>query len=371
VAAAFEAQAVTGELAHDQGDVALRAIATEKSWYEGSELWYNSRKRIREEDGIVAKRKSTKSGAWLVRVLAIAAAAFLVLVSVQEKLGAEFGLPRLSSLSELWRNFSWEQPQNDSGDALLRVHFIDVAQGKSILIETPEQNVLIDAGEREQGPVVLGYLNTHGIKRLDMIVATHPHSDHIGGLSAIIGELPVGEIIMPDVSEDMTPASSVYSDLLETIDEKELPITVAEPDAVYDLGGDAQLTLLGPNTDYDDLNAYSVVSRLDFGANSFLFAGDATTDAERDMLEAGADLNATVLDVGHHGSRTSSGEDFLLAASPQIAVISCAEDNSYGHPHREVIERLNEIGAEILRTDIDGTVVITSDGQRLEVETAK
>jgi beta-lactamase superfamily II metal-dependent hydrolase len=317
----------------------------------------------------------TKRGTWLVKVLAIAAAVFLVLIAVQEKLGAEFGLPRLGSLNELLRNFSWGQAEDSSGggtgDATLRVHFIDVAQGKSILIETPEQNVLIDAGEREQGPVVLGYLNAHGIKRLDTIIASHPHSDHIGGLSAIIGELPVGEIVMPDVGEDMTPASSVYGDLLETIDEKGMSITIAEPDAVYDLGGDARLTLLGPLADYDDLNAYSVVSRLDFGANTFIFAGDATSDAERDMLDAGADIRATVLDVGHHGSRTSSSEDFLLAASPQIAVISCAEDNSYGHPHREVIERLNELGAEILRTDIDGTIVISSDGQTLEVETAK
>jgi beta-lactamase superfamily II metal-dependent hydrolase len=310
-----------------------------------------------------------------VRALAIAAAVFLVLVSVQEKLGMELGLPKLSSLSEFLRDFSWGQAEDrtggGTGDASLRVHFIDVAQGKSILIETPEQNVLIDAGEREQGPVVLGYLNARGIRRLDMVIASHPHSDHIGGLSAIIGELPVEKIVMPEVSGEMTPASSVYSDLLETIDEKGLTITVAEPDAAYDLGGDAQLTLLGPLANYDDLNAYSVVSRLDFGANSFLFAGDATADAERDMLGAGADLGATVLDVGHHGSRTSSSEDFLLAASPQIAVISCAEDNSYGHPHREVIERLEELGAEILRTDIDGTIVINSDGQKLEVETAK
>jgi beta-lactamase superfamily II metal-dependent hydrolase len=322
----------------------------------------------------LAKRDGAKRGAWLVRALAAAAAAFLVLVSVQEKLGAEFGLPKLGSLSELLRGFSWGQAEDaggGTGDASLRVHFIDVAQGKSILIETPEQNVLIDAGEREQGPVVLGYLHSQGIRRLDMIIATHPHSDHIGGLSAIIGGFPVEQIVMPDVGEELTPASSVYGDLLETIGEKELTITIAEPGAEYGLGGDARLTLLGPLAAYDDLNAFSVVSRLDFGANSFLFAGDATTDSERDMLDAGADLRATVLDVGHHGSRTSSGEDFLLAASPQIAVISCAEDNSYGHPHREVIERLGELGAEILRTDTHGTVVISSDGHKLEVETAK
>jgi beta-lactamase superfamily II metal-dependent hydrolase len=322
----------------------------------------------------LTKREGAKHGTWLVRVIAIAAVIFLVLVSIQEKLGTGFGLPRLSSLIEQLRGLSWGQAEDGDGgigDSSLRVHFIDVAQGKSILIETPEQNVLIDAGEREQGPVVLGYLNSHGIRRLDMIIATHPHSDHIGGLSAIIGELPVEQIVMPDVSEEMTPASSVYSDLLELIADKEMTITVAEPETVYELGGGADLTLLGPLADYDDLNAYSVVSRLDFGANSFLFAGDATSDAEQDILNTEFDLRATVLDVGHHGSRTSSSEDFLLAASPQIAVISCAEDNSYGHPHREVIERLEALGAEILRTDMDGTVVISSDGQKLEVETAK
>jgi beta-lactamase superfamily II metal-dependent hydrolase len=323
----------------------------------------------------VTKRDTARRGNWLGRVLAIAAAVFLVLVSIQEKTGAGLGMPRLGSISELLRSLSWGQTEakggSETGGSSLSVHFIDVAQGKSILIETPEQNVLIDAGEREQGAVVLGYLSSRGIRRLDMIIATHPHSDHIGGLSAIMAELEVGQVIMPDVGEDMTPASSVYSDLLETIEKEDLPITVAEAESAYELGGGAVLTLLGPLADYDDLNAYSVVSRLDYGANSFIFAGDATAETERDMLDAALKLRAPVLDIGHHGSRTSSSEEFLLAASPQIAVISCGEDNSYGHPHREVIERLGGMGVEILRTDMDGTVVITSDGTKLEVQTAK
>lgn len=319
----------------------------------------------------MAKRR--KGGSWLVRALSVAAAVFLVLVSVQEKLGTDLGLPNLSSLTTLLRELSLGQTapvSTGTSDAPLRVHYINVGQGKSILIQTPEQNVLIDAGEREQGPVVLGYLHAQGVRRLELIVATHPHSDHIGGLSAILKEFEVGQILMPEISAEMTPASSVYSDLLETIAARNLTITVAKPGDTYPLGV-ADLQLLAPLNHYDDLNAYSIVSRLDFGANTFLFTGDATKDTERDMLAAESELRATVLDVAHHGSNTSSIEDFLLAASPQIAVISCGEDNTYGHPHRDVVERLEKLGAEILRTDISGNIIIRSDGEALEVETER
>ncbi len=322
------------------------------------------------------KHNRRGKGNWLVRALAVAAAAFLILVSAQEKLGLGLGLPHISGLSGFLRGLTSGQPDagaNNGSEELseVKVHFIDVEQGKSILIETPEQNVLIDAGEREQGPVVLGYLNEKGVGRLDMVIASHPHSDHIGGLADVVSQIPVGIVVMPQVSDEMVPASSVYRALLETIDEKYLKITPADPGDEYDLGGGAELTLLAPLEDYDDLNDYSVAARLDYGANSFLFTADATTAVEEDLLEAGADLAATVLDVGHHGSRTSTGEDFLGAVSPRVAVISCAVDNSYGHPHREVMERLEEFGAEIFRTDLDGHVVIISDGKSLEIEVEK
>ncbi len=321
-------------------------------------------------------RKSNRRGKgnWLVRTLAVAAAAFLILISAQEKLGLGLGLPRISELSEFLRGLTSSRSESVSGGepgAEVKVHFIDVEQGKAILIEAPEKNVLIDAGEREQGPVVLGYLNETGVRRIDLLIASHPHSDHIGGLSDVISQVTVGMVVTPVVSDEMVPASSVYRELLETIDEQGLRITPSRPGDEYDLGGGSVLTLLGPLGDYDDLNDYSVVSRLDFGANSFLFTGDATTSPEDDLLEAGAGLDATVLDVGHHGSYTSTGEDFLRAVSPRVAVISCAVDNSYGHPHREVIERLEESGAEIFRTDLDGHVVIASDGADLEIEVEK
>ncbi len=300
---------------------------------------------------------------------------FLILSSVQEKLGLDLGLPGMSlpALEDVFGGAPAPPPREESEPAApgLAVHFLDVGQGNSILLAAPGANVLIDAGERGRGDSVLRYLAEQGVRRLDLIIGTHPHSDHIGGLAAVLGELEAGEILLPALPEDIVPASPFYTELLEAVAFGGLSITAAEPGLSFDLGGGAALTVLAPAGVYDDLNNYSVVCRVDYGKTSFLFAGDAERRAEADILESGADLAATVLCVGHHGSETSTSRDFLEAVAPSVAVISCGQDNSYGHPHRELIERLEEIEARILRTDLHGTVVLRSDGERVGVETGE
>lgn len=318
---------------------------------------------------------------WVARAIALAAIIFLVLISVQEKHGLDLGLPKMfkldfmdSLLGDISAAVSPDAAAETGGDletAALRVHYIDVGQGKAILIEAPEKNVLIDAGENDQGQKLLRYFSARKIDRLDIVIGTHPHSDHIGGLDTVIDGMSVGKVILPALPDALVPATRTYTDLLKTIAKEKLKITPARPGDKYDLGGGAVLTILGPLKDYEDLNSMSVVSRLDYGKTSFLFTGDAMSYAERDMLDAETKMRATVLDSPHHGSQTSNTKKFIQAVNPHIAVISCGIDNSYGHPHREVVERYTGQDIEMLRTDLNGTVVISSDGETLGAETEK
>jgi len=288
----------------------------------------------------------------------------------------DFGLPEIPSLpaglfGAIDGFFGESSAQNMSPYAFddLRVHFIDVGQGDAILIQTRGANVLIDAGERHQGENVLSYIRRQGVRELDMIIASHPHSDHIGGIETIIRAMDVHKIIMPELPDAIVPTTRTYTDLLQALYELGHNITPARAGDVYNLGGGAQLTIIAPIMDYNSVNDMSVVSRLDFDDISFLFTGDIERRGELDLVTAGANLSADVLDVAHHGSRSSTSESFVIAVSPRYAIISCGIDNSYGHPRREVLDRLREHGASIYRTDLDGTIVISSDGRELHIQT--
>lgn len=265
-------------------------------------------------------------------------------------------------------------------DADLEIHFIDVGQGDCSLIMWEGASMLIDCGEREQAETVKKYLKKQGVKKLDYIIATHPHSDHIGGMGDIISEFEVGKVITPRVSEDMTPTTKTYERFLQALKDKSLKLTAAKPDTTYTLSSTAasaaeksppKFEVLAPVKDYDDLNNYSVVIRLTYGSTSYLFTGDAEKEAELDILENGADVDADVLKVGHHGSSTSSCDEFYEAVSPEICVIQCGEGNSYGHPHKETIDTINSSGAKVYRNDTDGTVIVYSDGDDIFVKTSK
>ena len=327
----------------------------------------------------MARFRRYRSGSGrVVFLLVLAVCGFFILSSMQDKYGYDFGLPSLSlpGMEELLDELEAPSPDRPASSQVveradLKVHFLDVGQAESILILAPEKTVLIDAGENDQGDLVVRYLKEQGVSSIDLLIGTHPHSDHIGGMDIVLNKMPVETVILPILPDDLIPTTVTFTDLLKAIDRAGLEITPALPGDVYDLGGGAGLTLLGPVRDYDNLNNMSVVARLSFGSTSFLFTGDMEKEAEQDLVEQGAPLASTVLSAGHHGSQTSSRKAFLEAVNPKLAVISCGLDNSYGHPHREVMERLDALGIRVLRTDLDGAVVLASDGENIEIQVAQ
>ncbi len=247
----------------------------------------------------------------------------------------------------------------------VEVHFIDVGQGDSILIEAENAAMLVDAGENNKGSVVINYLNRQNIKKLDYVIGTHPHSDHIGGMDVVIEELPVANVIMPMVSHTTT----TYEDVLDAALKKGLTINKPVVGDTYELGP-ATFTILAPNSSsYEDLNNYSIVIKLTFGNISFLLSGDAEAVSEKEMLDSGLKLSANVLKIGHHGSASSSTDRYLDAVDPNYAVISVGADNIYGHPHPDVLEAIQSRNIRLYRTDKQGTVVFTTDGTNISVNT--
>lgn len=249
---------------------------------------------------------------------------------------------------------------------LLRVHYLDVGQGDAMLLEFPSgQTMLIDAGNHGDGDLVVDYIKARGLKHINHIIGTHPHSDHIGGLGTVLQHIAVDHIYMPKVTHN----TGTYRDLLLTIQQKGLKITTARGGLELEVGSGTRALLLSPlGEDYEGLNDFSAVLQVTHGALVFLFTGDAEARAEAKMLEAGYNLKADVLKAGHHGSNSSTTENFLQAVAPRYAVISCGKDNDYGHPHAEVLDRLTVAGIQVLRTDLEGTLVAVSDGQTLRWE---
>ncbi len=250
------------------------------------------------------------------------------------------------------------------------VHFIDVGQGDCALVISDGEAMLIDTGEKEYADSVCEYLKDQGVDSLKYMLLSHQHSDHMGGASEVIKSIDVENIIIPRLPDDMTPTTKFYERFLESVQEKGLKLTAAEPGKTYEIGS-CTLELLSPVKDYDDLNNFSAAAILTHGNDSFLFTGDVEKKAEKDILETGRMKSVDVYKAAHHGSNTSNSKDFLAAAAPEYAVISCGAGNSYGHPHNEAVERIKKYTDEIYRTDIDGTIVFTSSDSGLEVKTQK
>ena len=243
-----------------------------------------------------------------------------------------------------------------SGDTL-RVNYIDVGQGDSIFIELPnKETMLIDAGEAYKSENVINYLNNLGIKKIDYVVGTHPHTDHIGGLEEVINTFDIGSIYMPRASS----TSKTYLDLLTAISNKGLKVKTAKSGVVVLDDDNLKLEFIAPNSDsYSELNNYSAVLKLTYLDNTFLFMGDAETLSENEVT---CDVEADVIKVGHHGSDSSSGIEFVKKVSPEYAIIMVGEGNSYNHPYQSIIDRYENVGAKVLRTDLDGNIVCDSDG---------
>lgn len=247
-------------------------------------------------------------------------------------------------------------------DETLQVIVFDVGQADCALVLTGEHAMLIDAGNLGQDSLVLGYLSDHGVRSLDYLVQTHPHSDHIGSMPAVIRAMDsIGTLIMPDAIH----TTKAFEHLLDAVEEKNIEVAIPLSGDVYELGN-AKIQVLAPNSvSYNDLNNYSVVLRIVYGQTVFLFTGDAQEISENEQLMTGFDLSADVLKVGHHGSHTSTTPKYIEAITPSYAVISCGKDNSYGHPHSETITRLIESNVKVYRTDENGTVAFTTDGQTI------
>ena len=243
-----------------------------------------------------------------------------------------------------------------SGDTL-RVNYIDVGQGDSIFIQLPnKETMLIDAGEAYEADNVINYLNNLGIKKIDYVVGTHPHTDHIGGLEEVINTFDVGAIYMPKVSSN----SKTFEDLLTTISNKGLKVKTAKSGVVVLSEDNLKLEFIAPNSDnYVNLNNYSAVLKLTYLDNTFLFMGDAETLSEDEIT---SEIKANVIKVGHHGSDSSSSVEFVKKVSPEYAIIMVGEGNSYNHPYQSIIDRYESVGAKVLRTDLDGNIVCDSDG---------
>jgi competence protein ComEC len=255
----------------------------------------------------------------------------------------------------------------------LRVDFIDVGQGDAALVTSPTgKTVLIDGGPRHSAPALLAFLASHLHGPIDLVLLTHRHEDHLGGLPAAVRDFGARVFLDAPIEH----AEKGYTSLMRALEARGAEVKQATRGRVIDLGGGAKLTLLGPpepliTGSHSDVNANSVVARLVYGQLSVLFAGDAEAPTETWLLASGAPLRSVVLKVAHHGSRYASGARFLTAVKPQIAVISVGAQNRYHHPAPATLDRLARTAAKIYRTDMDGDVEIDSDGTQVRVHTAR
>ncbi|MGE7115034.1 MBL fold metallo-hydrolase [Lysinibacillus sp. NPDC047702] len=244
----------------------------------------------------------------------------------------------------------------------MRVHFLDVGQGDSIFIESANgKTMLVDGGVKGAGQQVVSYLKELGVNKLDIVVATHPDADHIGGLIPVLQSIDIGQFY----DSGKVHTSQTFEEMLTLIDTKNIPYHVPTTGENIAFDDDLIVKVLNANEHATDNNDASIVLKIVYGNVSFLLTGDAGIALEKDMLQN--DIQATVLKAGHHGSNTSSSEKFIQAVQPEVTVLSYGEGNKYGHPHAEVVERLQAVGSKIYATAEAGTVIVSTDGVNYDV----
>lgn len=242
------------------------------------------------------------------------------------------------------------------------IHVIDVGQADSILITTPSnKNMLIDGGDEDSAKIIKSYLKNKKVKNLDVVIATHPDSDHIGSLDYIIDNFDVEKIYMPNQTTD----SECYINLIDSCNKKNLKVNYLSKDDSFNLDDSTNIYVLSPSYITDNNNSNSIVLNISYKNNNFLFTGDCEESNEMDMINSYDLENIDFLKVAHHGSSTSSSLEFLKEISPSIAVISCGYKNDYGHPHRSTLQNLESVNAKVFRTDVNGSMQFYSDGNKI------
>lgn len=256
---------------------------------------------------------------------------------------------------------------NASGN--IEVSYLDVGQGDSAYIRVNDMDILIDAGPKSDSDKLMKQLEEKNIDDFEIVIATHPHEDHIGGMTKVLENYKVESFYMPKITHN----TKTFENMINAVEKQGIKINVLKDGVNIDIGEGALLETFSPIQEtYDNLNNYSPIMKLTFGSKSFLFTGDAEKEVEKEVLNKySAELDADVIKFGHHGSSTSSSKEFIEAVSPSYGIISCGADNSYGHPHKEIIELINTMNIKAYRTDTQGQITIISDGNNIEIETEK
>jgi len=306
----------------------------------------------------LAKRKKRKSSKF---TLLIAAVLLVAAFGINEGWFAKFGI---SSFDDIFSMSGLKE--GEVSDAPFSVHVIDVGQSDSMLIKAPEMNILVDAGEEGNGRTICNYLESQGVEKVDILIATHPHSDHIGDMDYVIKNIEVGKILTGEIPESAVPTTKVYENFLLAAKDKNLKIKEVKPGERYELGDGCVMTVLGPVEPFEDYNNNSIVCKIEYKGFSMIFGGDSSKEAEELLLKENKDLSADLMIVSHHGSSSSTTKEYLNAINPKYAIISCGRDNSYGHPHEETLEKLEAKKITVYRTDLSGNIICETDGEKIE-----
>lgn len=250
---------------------------------------------------------------------------------------------------------------------VLEISYLDVGQGDAVYIKVNDFDILIDAGPKSDSDKLMQQLEEKNIDDFEIVIATHPHEDHIGGMTKVFEKYDVKSFYMPKA----TNTTKTFENMMKAVSNEGLNVNVIKEGTSFELGEGARIDVYSPiQESYDDLNDYSPIMKLTYGNKAFIFTGDAEKVAEEEVVKKYAnELKADVIKFGHHGSSTSSTKEFIEAISPKYGIISCGLDNSYGHPHRETLKIIEKMGIEAYRTDKEGQITITSDGNNIEIET--